>query len=272
MLAASVVVFSSPYSGIASLALAIAVILIARWRRIELPAISAWLLSVGTILLAIAATGPLWNHPKAGTIAVMVDLSPSTRGANFRDPKFVRERIVELIGNAPHQLIGFAAGNRPLDPAGPFNEIPADRTVFSPAGADAIILFSDARFDLPAKSAPIYPIVDSGLENVSDASVRKLESIGRTLTATITNTGITPASDIPRLAGVDRQRNIYHQPPDPARRPDRKSRIEFRRSLARKRFSLPANCAGVAERKMVDRRKSPHWLAIFFARSASRSS
>jgi hypothetical protein len=179
------------------MALAVAAIAIARWRRIGLSAVSASLLSVGAILLAVAAAGPLWNHSKAGTIAVMVDLSPSTRGANFRDAKFVRERIAELIGDAPHQLIAFAAGNRVLDPAGPFDEIPADQTVFSPVDTDAIVLFSDARFDLPAKSPPIYPIVDSGLENVSDASVRKLESIGQTLTATIANSGLTRQAKFP---------------------------------------------------------------------------
>ncbi len=179
------------------MALAIAAIAIASWRRINLPAVSAWLLSIGTILLAVAAAGPIWNHPKPGTIAVMVDLSPSMRGANFRKPEFVRERVAELIGNRPYQLIGFAADNRPLDPGGPFDEIPADQTVFSPVNTDAIILFSDARFDLPAKSPPIYPAIDSGLENVTDASVRKLESFGRTLTATIANTGPSRQATFP---------------------------------------------------------------------------
>ena len=217
MPAASVVLFSSPYSGIASLALAVAAIAIAGWRRIELPAVSAWLLSVGTILLAVAAAGPVWNHPKAGTIAVMVDLSPSMRGANFRKPEFVRERVAELIGDSPYQLIGFATGNHPLDPAGPFHEIPADRTNFSPADADAIILFSDARFELPAKSPPIYPAVDSGLENVFDASVRKLESFGRTLTATIANTGAPRRATFPEsLASVGNGTFIIARPILPA--------------------------------------------------------
>jgi VWA domain-containing protein len=186
---ASVVLFASPNIGIACLALAIADIAIARWRRIDPSGVSAWLMCVGTILLAVAAAGPVWIHPKPGNIAIMVDLSPSTRGANFRKPEFVRERVAELIDNARYELIGFSADNRQLDPAGPFDEIPADQTVFSPINADAIILFSDTRFELPAKSPPIYPAVDSGLENVADASVRKVESFGRTLTATIANNG-----------------------------------------------------------------------------------
>jgi hypothetical protein len=149
------------------------------------------------ILLAAAAAGPLWNHPRPGTIAVMVDLSPSTRGADFRKPDFVRQRLAELIGNASSQLIGFAAANRPLDPAGPFEEIAVDQTVFSPADADAIILFSDARFDLPAKSPRIYIAVDSGLEDVSDASVQRLERFGSALSATIANTGAPRQATLP---------------------------------------------------------------------------
>jgi hypothetical protein len=193
----AVIAFTSPISGIISLVLAISAIVIAGWRRIDPPAVSVWLISTGLILLAAAAAGPLWNHPRPGTIAVMVDLSPSTRGADFRKPDFVRQRLAELIGNASSQLIGFAAANRPLDPAGPFEEIAVDQTVFSPADADAIILFSDARFDLPAKSPRIYIAVDSGLEDVSDASVQRLERFGSALSATIANTGAPRQATLP---------------------------------------------------------------------------
>ncbi len=186
---ASVVTFSSLNWGLAAMALGAAAIVIARWRRIDMPAISAWLLSGGIVFLALAAAGPVWPRPRPGTIAVMVDLSPSTRGAGFRNPGFLRRRLGQLIGDAPHQLIAFAANNRPLDPAGPFEEMPADRTIFSPANADAIVLFSDARFDLPDRSPPVYLAVDGGLENVTDGSVRNLEVRGDSLAATIANSG-----------------------------------------------------------------------------------
>src|ERR1700689_2023844 len=102
---ASAALFSSPNSGIAALALAIAIIFIARRRQLSFPPVSEWTLSAGIVLLALAAAGPLWNRPKPGTIAVMVDLSPSTRGANFRNPAFLRQRIAELLGKSPYQLI-----------------------------------------------------------------------------------------------------------------------------------------------------------------------
>jgi len=119
----------------------------------------------------------------------MVDLSPSTRGAHFQNPDFLRRRLGQLIGDARFRLIAFAAKNRPLDPAGPFDEMPADRTVFSPPNADAIVLFSDARFDVPDQSPPVYVALDEGLENVADGSVRDLEIRGNTLAAMIANSG-----------------------------------------------------------------------------------
>ena len=39
---------------------------------------------LGAILLAAAAAGVIWNRPAPPSIVVMVDLSPSTRGAGFR--------------------------------------------------------------------------------------------------------------------------------------------------------------------------------------------
>jgi len=186
---ASVVSFSSLDWGLGALALGVAAIAVARWRRIDVPAVSAWLMSGGIVLLALAAAGPVWHRPRPGTIAVMVDLSPSTRGAKFRNPDFLRQRLAQLIGDVPFRLIAFAAENRPLDPTGPFDEMPADRTVFAPVKADAIVLFSDARFDLPDRSPPIYAALDEGLENVADGSVRNLEIRGNSLAATIANTG-----------------------------------------------------------------------------------
>ncbi len=181
--------FSSPQLGIAALAAAVAAMGIAIVRRIDIGLLSRLLLAVGIVLLAAAAGEPMWNRPRPGTIAVMVDLSPSTRGAKFRNADVLRRRVRELIGNSPYQLIAFAGRNLTVDPSEPLAEMPADQTRFSPVQADAIVLFSDAQFDLPGTSPPIYMVVDEGLENVSDASVRRLELRGRELSATISNTG-----------------------------------------------------------------------------------
>jgi von Willebrand factor type A domain len=186
---AAMIWFSSPEIGIVALAAALTGIGIAIVRRIDMRGTAAVLVGVGILLLALAAGGPMWNRPRPGTIAVMVDLSPSTRGAKFRDADFLRQRIGELIGNSPHRLIAFAEENRALDLSRPLPEMPAERTRFSPADVNAIVLFSDARFDLPAASPPVYVVADEGLENAADASVQRLEVRGQMLSATISNSG-----------------------------------------------------------------------------------
>ena len=189
--------FSSPIFGAAAFSLALAAVAIALFRQISLPKISKILFSLGLLFLATAAARPIWHHTKHGSIAVMVDLSPSTRSAKFRNPADLQQRLSELIGSTRHQLIAFASQNKPLDPTGPFDEIPTDQTTFNPPDADAIILFSDARFAPPPSSPPIYIVADPNLENVADASVQKLQLHNQSLTATIANTATTRQSEFP---------------------------------------------------------------------------
>ena len=206
------VIFIHRTVGMFAMAMAAVAIFVGLWRRIELPKLSAALLGAGTILLAVAAGGPVWNRAKNGDIAVMVDLSPSTRGANYRKADFLRKRIAELIGNAPHTLIGFAAENRPLDADGPLDEMASDRTIFSPPAADAILLFSDARFELPEKSPPVDVAVDAGLENVGDAAVTRLEHFGNEISATISNTGPSRKVRYPGETGTAEIMNVPFSP------------------------------------------------------------
>jgi len=186
---ASSVTFDSPILG-AIVGLMAAAAIAAGWRRrINLPRFSAVAAIVGMILLALAAAGPIGKFTADPKIAVMVDLSPSTRGAMFRDPTQLQRRIHELLGDHKFRLLSFAAENQSLDPAGPFTEIPADETIFDPPAADDILLFSDGRFDLPQSAPPTFIAVDPGLEDVSDASVEKLEIRDGILSVTIANTG-----------------------------------------------------------------------------------
>lgn len=171
-------------------AVALAALLIALIRRPRMPRPAALLGIAGIICLVLAAAGPIIRLPRRGTLAVMIDLSPSTRTANFRNAQQTAFRLHELIGDTPYQLFGFAADVRALDPAGPWVEMPAAQTVFSPPAADAILLFSDAQFELPRSSPPIFIVDDPALENVADAAVRRLEIRGDSLDATISNTGV----------------------------------------------------------------------------------
>lgn len=135
-------------------------------------------------LLALAVGDLVWRRPIAQRMAVMVDLSPSTRGAGFRDAKNLAMRIHQLLNNVPFDLIGFGQENRTLKIGGPLAEMPADYTVFHPPAADAVLLFSDCRFDLPVAAPPTYVVADAALEDVADGRVDRLEIRGDTLAAT----------------------------------------------------------------------------------------
>jgi hypothetical protein len=204
MSAAAMVSFSSPLVGIAALVLAVLAVGIAIVRRIDLPILSAMLLGAGMACLALAAAEPVWHEAKLGTVAVMVDLSPSTRGARFRSGDFLRERVRELIGDYPCEFIGFSDHNVTIDPAGPMEEMGADETRFSPVAANAIVLFSDGRFEVPKASPPVYVVADENLENVSDASVQRVELRGGVLTATIANSGPGREASLEGTSGAAR--------------------------------------------------------------------
>jgi hypothetical protein len=168
-------------------AIAIAAVAVTLIRRPEIPPTALWIALAGLLCLAAAAGGPLWHWPTQRSAAVLVDLSPSTRGASFRDPTALARRLDELLGSASYHVWAFADG-RAVDFETALPELPADRTRLPRIDADAIVLFSDCRFDLPLQSPPVYVVADANLENVADASVDRLEIHGRTLTAAISNT------------------------------------------------------------------------------------
>jgi hypothetical protein len=159
------------------------------FRRIRVSKSAAFFALLGIICLALAAGSPVWNRRQPRSVAVMVDLSPSTRGASFRDVAFLSRRIHELLGDAPFQLFGFGAQTQPLALDAPLTEMPADSTVYSPPPADVVLLFSDARFEVPVSSSPTFVVVDPELENVTDAAIDRLELNNGNLTATINDAG-----------------------------------------------------------------------------------
>jgi hypothetical protein len=168
--------FASPLLVTVSIAVIALVAIIARIRRVALDTSAHLLITTGLLLLAMASAGPRWLHQTPPVIDVYVDLSPSTRGATFRDHAALDRRINQLLGNTPHEIIAFASSTRPLPPDATLPDITTDQTTFTPpTGADAILLFSDGRFDLPPLAPPVYPVIDPALDNPSDAQVAKLE-------------------------------------------------------------------------------------------------
>lgn len=178
-------------------------------RRTRLPRLTRWLLAAGAVALALAAGSPQWPRPVATGVVVMVDLSPSTRTAEYRHRAALQKRIAALLGATPHRIVYFADGAAREAPPGSDDsaaisglavdstgdmlaDLAAERTVFDPpSGASAVVLFSDGRFDLPAAAPPTYVVIDPLLESPADAAVKSLEQRGDRMVAAVTNTAAT---------------------------------------------------------------------------------
>ncbi|MDB5356701.1 MAG: hypothetical protein JWN24_3154 [Phycisphaerales bacterium] len=173
---------------LSGLAVAVLILLV---RRPRLPRTTLWLVGAGTLFLCLAAGGVIWQRPTAGEVAVMVDLSPSTRTAGYRSRAALESRIAALLGKTPHRVYYFAQNVAQEAPAGAtLPDLPAERTFYEPpAGASAVLLFSDGRFEIPAAGPPTYIASDPGLDSPIDAAVSSLEVRGRDVAVAIRNTG-----------------------------------------------------------------------------------
>src|SRR5277367_2196559 len=72
-------------------------VLIAALRRPAVSGATRWLVLLGMALLGLAAGGPVWRRPAGGEVAVLVDLSPSTRSAEYRKRSMLESRVRQLL-------------------------------------------------------------------------------------------------------------------------------------------------------------------------------
>src|SRR5438045_1122371 len=102
-----------PFIFLSHIALAIAAILallamiIAFIRRPDMPRSSQILIAIGLLLLCLGAGQLAYLQADPRQVLVMVDLSPSTRTARYRDPKFLQQRIATLLNQTPHRIVNF---------------------------------------------------------------------------------------------------------------------------------------------------------------------
>jgi hypothetical protein len=182
-------IFASPPTLAVAALLALAAGVLAVFRRT--PHRKDVLLAAGAALIVLAAGDPCWLMPAEQRVAVMVDLSPSTRTAAFRQPDLLRRRIGQLLGDTPYTLVFFSDRNGSdtnLTDA-PLADLPAERTVFSPPPCAAVLLFSDGRFESPAISPPVFPVLDPLLAGAVDALITGMEFVGRNLVVHVANNG-----------------------------------------------------------------------------------
>ncbi len=162
----------SPLTLLLALAASTAAIALIRQRRAALPRSTVVLLMLATLMLAIAAGDIYAPLPRTGEIVVMVDCSPSTRSAVYRDRKALDARIAQLMGSRSFRLMAF--GGQPAGPSAGdrLADLPSSHTVFSPlADASAVLLFSDGQFELPKAAPPTFPAIDGGLLEAHDAAI-----------------------------------------------------------------------------------------------------
>lgn len=168
----------------------LSIVVIAAWvrQRAMVPQL-AWAGVSAGLFFALAAGSMVLHLSGGGRVVVMVDLSPSTRGADYRQPGMLQRRIGQLIGDRPFVVIQFGESNRAATIDSPLEEIASKRTNFDPPTADAVVVFSDGRFAAPAYSPPVYFVLDAGLEHPADAAVRKMEMRGGEIAVTVKSTG-----------------------------------------------------------------------------------
>jgi Ca-activated chloride channel homolog len=188
------------YASLALVALAAAVVLL---RRPALPLMTKVLAGMGLLVLSLAAGEMVWRRPAAREVAVMVDLSPSTRSAAYRDRAALERRVGELLGETPHRFYYFSDGMR-REPTGraTFPDLPGERTTYESPVEAAVLLFSDGRFDPPAAPGPpTYPVLDPGLVDPADAAVESLEPRAGEAAVRVRNAGAPRALSLTGTRG-----------------------------------------------------------------------
>ena len=175
------VTLDSPILGAFAAVLAAAVFVLTRPRA----AAGRWLMRGGAVAAAVAIAGANVRCDRPLNIAVMVDVSPSTRGAAFRNERSVRTRLTPLLAGRPYTVHYFADGEQPTadEPACETTRLPV------PAEADAVVLMSDGRFDLPGVSPPVFALVDPALDRPGDAAVREIVPAGYEVVAHVVTPG-----------------------------------------------------------------------------------
>src|ERR1051325_10592729 len=104
--------FAEPMLLYAGLALLVAIALAVSIRKPAFPSITKLLAFIGIVLLALAAGEPMLQRARPVHVAVMIDVSPSTRGASWYDSHWLEQRLAELLGGTPPQVYEFSPGDK----------------------------------------------------------------------------------------------------------------------------------------------------------------
>lgn len=176
---------------LAAAALALAALLIRLLRPAALGRTESILLIAGLVLMVLANVG--WTFPSAPDARpiILVDLSPSTRVAAYRQSDYLHRRIEQLLGYrpAPAQIRYFGDGLfTPPTSSGRLPDAPARHTSLPALEGAAILVFSDARFHATAPSPPLHLVIDPLLETPADAAVSRADQRANAVVALVRST------------------------------------------------------------------------------------
>jgi hypothetical protein len=171
-----------------------AIALLAATRARSLPVFTRILAAVGVACLALAALAPTLERPRPPRVVVLVDVSPSTRIADFRDPSRLLDRLDALLGATSREVRYVADGlvPPPWVAEGRLGDVASARTTLpSVADADAVLLLGDGQFAAASvePGVPVFAAVDAALDDPRDAAIESLELRGRELVAVVANAG-----------------------------------------------------------------------------------
>jgi len=189
-------------------------------------------------MLVIAATGLMlasgqlqYISTQPARLAVVVDRSASVRGAAWLDADWLAATVRRLGGNASVDWYTLGDGVQAVRFANVLTgPEPAITRWAAPPAADAILLFTDARFTSPVLATPTYVYRDHGLDHPPDARVVDLTLQGEDVLATVQSNN--PPSQITFVE--------THAPTDTELPP---GRLNMRRSLVAGESSASARIA-----------------------------
>ena len=120
---------------------------------------------IAGVLLWLAAAGASVSWTSRPRIVVAIDVSPSTRGATFRETAALNERLRPLLAGQPFEVRFFADGwTTAPSPTVSMTKLPG-------VDADAVFLLTDGRLTTPPALPPTFLLRDPALDRPADTRV-----------------------------------------------------------------------------------------------------
>lgn len=148
-----------PYLALAAALLVGSALFLLIRRRKDLGLTLIGLFAAAQLLLALAVGQPHLIVPDSTPIQVLLDVSPSTRTAEYRDPSKLAARLQQLL---PRQSFSIAS----------FGQDALSTTL--PAIHEPTLLFSDGQFPATQAAGPVFSVLDPALLAAQDARVSRL--------------------------------------------------------------------------------------------------